>query len=175
MHCACLFLFFWGVSCRGWGGCEFGWVWSSPTYRQRGHACDSRCEKLKSCLKFGLKLQVENCEKVPVKNVGRLQRALHFFRDVFGAFINPFVLDFVLELKTFRAAQHINFISPQNADNGDPKIRNRDGPGNSGKFRFYVEFPQKPSVQVIPGNSLWGPHFQRFWGNFSGGNENGQS
>ena len=62
------------------------------------------------------------------------------------------------------AAQRINFISPQNAENGDPKIRNRDGPGNSGKFRFSVEFPQKPSVQVIPGDSFWGPHFQRFGG-----------
>ena len=66
------------------------------------------------------------------------------------------------------AAQHINFISPQNTENGDPKIRNRDGPGNSGKFRFSVEFPQKPSVRVIPGNPFWGPHFQRFgeifWG-----------
>ena len=39
------------------------------------------------------------------------------------------------------AAQHINFISPQNAEYGDPKIRNRDGPGNSGKSRFFVEFP----------------------------------
>ena len=49
--------------------------------------------------------------------------------------------------------QHINFISPQNAENG-----------NSGKFRFSVEFPQKSSVRVIPGNSFWGPHFQRFLG-----------
>ena len=31
------------------------------------------------------------------------------------------------------AAQHINFISHQNAENGGPKIRNRDGPGNSGR------------------------------------------
>ena len=57
------------------------------------------------------------------------------------------------------AAQHINFISPQNAENGDPKIRNRDGLGNSEKFRFSVEFPQKPSVRGTPGNSFWGPHF----------------
>ena len=69
------------------------------------------------------------------------------------------------------AAQHINSdncISPQNAANGDPKIRNRDGLGNSGKRRFSVEFPQKPSVRVIPGNSFWGPHFQRFGGIFWG-------
>ena len=66
------------------------------------------------------------------------------------------------------AAQHINFISPQNAEIGDPKIRNRGGPGNSGKFRFSVEFLQKPSIQVIPGNPFWGPHFQRFGGIFWG-------
>ena len=62
----------------------------------------------------------------------------------------------------------INFISPQNAENGDPKIRNRDGPGSSSKFRFSVDFPQKPSVRVIPGSSSWGPHFQRFGGIFWG-------
>ena len=50
----------------------------------------------------------------------------------------------------------------------------KSGPGNSGKFRVSAEFPQKPLVRVIPGNSFWGPHFWRF-GGFSGGNENGQS
>ena len=65
------------------------------------------------------------------------------------------------------AAQHINFTSTQNAENGDHKIRNRDGPGNSGKFRFSVQLPQKPSVRVIPGNSFWGPIFSVL-GGFSG-------
>ena len=58
--------------------------------------------------------------------------------------------------------------------NRDPKTRNRDGSGNSRKFRVSVEFPQKPLVQVIPGNPFWGPNFGdlgRFWG----GNENGQT
>ena len=63
---------------------------------------------------------------------------------------------------------------PQNAENGDPKIRNRDGPGNSGKFKVSVEFPQEALVRAIPGNSFWGPHFGDL-GGFSGGNENGQS
>ena len=35
-------------------------------------------------------------------------------------------------------AQHINFISPQNAENGDPKVLKSGWPGNCG------EFPQKP-------------------------------
>ena len=60
---------------------------------------------------------------------------------------------------------------PQNAENGHPKIRNRDGPGNSGKFRVSVEFPQIPLIRVIPGNSFCGPHFGDL-GGFSGGNEN---
>ena len=62
-------------------------------------------------------------------------------------------------------------LSPQNAQNGDPKIRNRDGPGNSGKFRVSVEFPQIPLIRVIPGNSFWGPHFGDlggiFWGKWA--------
>ena len=40
-----------------------------------------------------------------------------------------------------------NSPSPQNAENGDPKIQNRDGPGNSGKFGVSVEFPQKSLVR----------------------------
>ena len=80
----------------------------------------------------------------------------------------------VKKTATVSTAQHVNFISPQNAENGDPKIRNRDGPGNSGKFRVSVEFPQKPLVRVVPENSFWGPHFWRF-GGFFGRNENGQS
>ena len=75
---------------------------------------------------------------------------------------------------TFSAALHINFVSTQNAENGDPKIQNRDGPGDSGKFGFSVAFPQKPSVRGTPGNSFWGPHLV-FLGGSSGGNENGQS
>ena len=47
-------------------------------------------------------------------------------------------------------------------------------PGNSGKFRVFVDFPQKTLVRVIPGNSFWGPHSGDL-GGFSGGNENGQS
>ena len=43
---------------------------------------------------------------------------------------------FILGIPNVSAAQHINFISPQNAENGDPKIRNRDGPGNSGNSGF---------------------------------------
>ena len=46
--------------------------------------------------------------------------------------------------------------------------------GMGREIQVSVQFPQKPSVRVIPGNSFWGPHFQRF-GGFSGGNENGQS
>ena len=56
---------------------------------------------------------------------------------------------------------------PKTLQMGDPKIRNRDGPGNSGKFRVSVEFAQKPLVRVIPGNSFWGPHFSRL-GDFLG-------
>ena len=50
---------------------------------------------------------------------------------------------------------------------GTPKSASkRDGPGNSGgKFRLSVEFPQKPLVQGIPGNSFWGHHF----GDLAGG------
>ena len=47
--------------------------------------------------------------------------------------------------------------------------------GWAGKFRksqVSVEFPQKPSVCVIPGSSFWGPHFG-ILGGFSGANEKG--
>ena len=56
-------------------------------------------------------------------------------------------------------------FSPQNVENADPKIRNGDGPGNSRKFRFSVEFPQQPSVRGTPGNSFWGPHSGDWGGN----------
>ena len=41
--------------------------------------------------------------------------------------------------RDFRSAlpKHINLISPQNAENGDPKIQNRDGPGNSGEIQGF--------------------------------------
>ena len=37
---------------------------------------------------------------------------------------------------------------------GTPNCENWDGPGNSTKFWVSVEFPRKPVVWVIPGNSF---------------------
>ena len=71
--------------------------------------------------------------------------------------LNPGVVDIFLS-----AAQHI-------AENGDPKIRNRDGPGNSGKFGVSVAFPKKTNP--------WSWEFQKvhfgypilvIWGDFLG-------
>ena len=62
------------------------------------------------------------------------------------------------------AAQHINFISPQNTENGDPKIRNWDGPGNSGKVRVSVVFPQI-SDSVLKDSTAGSPlGFPEAWG-----------
>ena len=72
------------------------------------------------------------------------------------------------------AAQQINVICPRNAENGDPKIRNRERPGKSGKFMVSETIPQKPLVRGIPGNLVWGPHFGDL-GASSGGAEYGQS
>ena len=60
-----------------------------------------------------------------------------------------------------------NCISSQNAENGDPKTRNRDGPGTSRKFRVSLEFSQQHVVRGTPGNSFWGSHFGDL-GAFSG-------
>ena len=66
------------------------------------------------------------------------------------------------EIPLFQDCPTYRFTSLQNTEKGDPKIRNRDGPeGNSRKFRFSLEFPQKPSVQGIPGSLV-------FWGGFLG-------
>ena len=63
---------------------------------------------------------------------------------------------------------YINFISRQNAENGDPKVLKSGWPGNSGKFRVCGEFPQKTPIRGIPGNSFWGPHFGDLGGIFWG-------
>ena len=65
-------------------------------------------------------------------------------------------------------AQHINFIPPQNAKNGDPNLLKPC----AGKVGAPVE--QKALVRGTLGNSFWGPNFGDL-GGFSGGNENGQS
>ena len=68
----------------------------------------------------------------------------------------------------FSAAQHINFISPQNAENGDPKIRNRDG---AGKFREIQVLWRISTETLGPGNSgkfFFGDPILVFWGDFLG-------
>ena len=48
-------------------------------------------------------------------------------------------------------------------------MRNRDGPGNSRKFRVSVEFPEKKTLG--PGNSgklILGTPFLAIWGDFLG-------
>ena len=52
-----------------------------------------------------------------------------------------------LSNKSVSAAQHINFISAQSTENGNPKIRNRDGPEKSGEVKVSEEFQQKPWVR----------------------------
>ena len=49
-----------------------------------------------------------------------------------------------------------------------PKVRHRDGPGNSGKFRFSAEFPQKNLVQGKSGKFILGNPFSSIWGDFWG-------
>ena len=64
-------------------------------------------------------------------------------------------------------AQHINFISPQTVQNGEPKVLKSGSPGNSVKCGVCRGFLQKTTVrgefpQPDPGNSgkfIWGAPF----------------
>ena len=65
------------------------------------------------------------------------------------------------------ADQHINFISPQNADYGDLKIGNRDGPRHSGNSGFLWSFPWNPMSREFREIHSGDPVLV-FWGNFWG-------
>ena len=63
----------------------------------------------------------------------------------------------VIIVQYFRATQHINFIPPQHAVDGDTKVLKS---GCAGKFGgVSVEFPQRTPAWGLAVNLFCGPHF----------------
>ena len=76
--------------------------------------------------------------------------------------------DFSLKPLWLSAAQHINFISPENAENGDPQ---NPKSGWAGKFREVQGFCRISTETLGPGNPrkfIFGTPFLAIWGDFRG-------